>query len=100
MKRSLLLLCAPFCVPLSALAAEPDTERGISVFDANPRCMERNVDPADPACIVFTPGVPRHYYPPRAVTPVTPVLPGAPVMPSPPSSVAQQGNRNPAPSGG
>ena len=99
MRRFLLLLGAALCVPSSVLAAEADTERGVSVFDANPRCMERAADPTDPACIMLTPGVPRHYYPPRVVTPVTPVLPNAPVMPSPPPSVAQDANRNPARTG-
>ena len=99
MKRILLLLGAALCVPPSVLAAEADTSRGVSVFDANPRCMERTVDPADPACIVKSDGAPRQYYPPATATPISPVLPGAPVMPSPPP-IAQEGTRNPVRQGG
>ena len=98
MKRILLLLGAGLCVPPAGLAAEPDTSRGISVVDANPRCMERTVDPADPACVVKSEGAPRQFYPVDLV-PVTPVLPGAPVMPSQPP-VAREGTRNPVRQGG
>ena len=98
MKRILLLLGATLCVPPSVLAAEADTSRGVSVFDANPRCMERTVDPADPACIVRSDGAPRQYYPP-VTSPISPVLPGAPVMPSAPP-IAQEGTRNPVRPGG
>ena len=98
MKRLLLLLSASLYMTPSAFAAEDDTNRGLSVFDANPRCMERNVDPADPACIVKGVGVPRQTYPPAIVNPLptTPVLPNAPVAPSVPPT-AQEGNRAASP---
>ena len=98
MKRFLFLFGASLCVTPSAFAAEDDANRGLSVFDANPRCMERNVDPADPACIVKDVGAPRQFYPPAVVNPLptTPVLPNAPVAPSAPP-VAQEGNRAASP---
>ena len=81
MKRVLLLLGA-FCMTPSAFAAEADTERGVSVFDANPRCMERTVDANSPGCILRSDGAPRQFYPAETITPV---LPNPPIMPpSPP----------------
>jgi hypothetical protein len=66
-----------------AFAAEADTERGVSIFDANPRCMERTVDANGPGCILRSDGAPRQFYPPPEAT--TPVLPNPPIMPPNPS---------------
>ena len=84
MKRALLLLGA-FCVTPGAFAAETDTDRNVSVFDANPRCMERTVDSNSRECILRSEGAPRQFYPVE----VTPVLPEPPIMPPNPPANAQ-----------
>ena len=80
MKRVLVLFGA-LCMAPSAFAAEPDTERGVSVFDANPRCMERTVDASGPGCILRSVGPSQQFY--QAET-ITPVLPNPPIMPANP----------------
>ena len=93
MKRIVLALSASLCTLPNAFAA--DTERGISIYDANPKCMERSTPPNHPECILWQEGAPRQFYPPT----VSPVLPNPPVMPPTPP-VAREGSGNNARGGG
>lgn len=76
------------CAASFAFAA--DTERGVSVYDSNPHCLERTTHPEDPACTLWQRGVPRQTFPPRN----TIILPSQPAIPS--GAQTPQANPNPA----
>jgi len=87
MKRVLVILGVCFSAMPNAFAAE--NERGVSVYDANPNCMERTTPSNAPECVLREEGAPRQYYPPPTVTPV---IPNPPVMPPSPPVVREGGN--------
>ena len=95
MKRVLLMLGVCVCTTPHVFAAE--NERGVSVYDANPKCMERTANSAAPECLLFEEGVPRQYYPAT----ITPVIPSPPVMPpAPPPAAREATGRTSPPTGG
>lgn len=78
MKRVSALLGAALLMAPPVFAAEASTERGVSIFDARPHCMERDVHPDDPLCTLQD-GPPGRRYP-LAVLPL-PIPPGTPGVP-------------------
>ena len=86
-----ILLCLAACLWTLPNAFAADTERGVSVYDANPQCKERSTAPNDPACILREEGAPRQFYPPPVA--VAPVIPNPPVMPVAPP-IPREGNGN------